>query len=108
MFTIDDVMYFINQFKKIHPSEIEDVFSNGYCYYFATILNERFYQGGTIMYIPIYNHFCYSIYGKLYDIKGEIKDPEMIKLAEPWDSYKKQDELEAKRIFRDCILKISS
>lgn len=107
MFLLEDVQHFIDEFKKSHKEEIEDLFSNGYCYYFAHILDERFYKGGTIMYIPVYNHFCYSIYGKLYDITGEITDQEKIDLAEPWDSYRRHEPLESQRIFRDCILKIT-
>lgn len=107
MFEQHDVENFINNFKSTYKEEIEDLFSNGYCYYFAKILDDRFYQGGSIMYIPIHNHFCYCIYGTLYDIKGAITDESIIKLAEPWDQYKKHDPLESKRIYRDCILKVS-
>ena len=101
------ILVFIENFKKSNKNAIEDLFMNGYCYYFAIILNERFSGSGTIMYIPIYNHFCYRIGGTLYDISGKIVDDEKINLAEPWNEYKNQDNLESYRIIRDCILKAS-
>ena len=105
MFELEDVEEFINEFKSSHKEEIEELFTTGYCYYFAVIMDARFFQGGFITYIPIYNHFCYSIYGKLFDIKGEITDKEMIKLAEPWEQYKLKDNKETNRLLRDCIIK---
>lgn len=100
------ILDFITKFKATHKEELEDVFSNGFCYYFAMILYFRFFKIGTIMYIPIYNHFCYKVRNNYYDINGLILDDEMIKLAEPWDTYKEADSLESFRIIRDCILKV--
>ena len=102
------ILDFINEFKSSHSKEIEDLFMNGYCYYFAIILKERFDSIGTIMYIPIYNHFCYMINKSLYDITGKITDEEKINLAEPWDKYKDNDYLESYRIIKDCIMKNSA
>lgn len=102
---MDSIVKFIEEFKRMHEKEIEDVFMNGYCYYFAIILDERYFHSGTIMYIPIYNHFCYKIYGDLYDITGLIKNEEYIKLATPWEDYQKKDYLETSRLYMDCILK---
>ena len=99
------ILDFINGFKKYHEKEITDLFSNGYCYYFAIILNERFNSVGTIMYAPVYNHFTYRMEGNLYDITGKVTDEELIKISEPWNTYKNQDNLESYRIIRDCILK---
>ena len=101
------ILTFIEDFKAMHKEEIEDLFLNGYCYYFAIILHERFGRG-LIMYIPIYNHFCYKIDENLYDISGKIKDEEKIKLAVYWERYKNEEYLDSERIIRDCICKIPS
>lgn len=100
------VLDYIDGFKKYHPDEIIDLFSNGYCYQFAIILHERFSRAGTIMYIPVYNHFCYKLFGRVYDITGEIVDEEKLKLMEAWNIYREKDDLEADRILKDCILKL--
>ena len=99
----NQVLDFINGFKEKHSQEIEDVFSNGYCYWFATILNLRFgILDSSIYYLPIKNHFITKIEDKFYDITGEI-----ILDEEPylWCVYKQFDYLEYERIKRDCILK---
>lgn len=98
----NQVLDFINSFKEKHPLEIEDVFSNGYCYWFAKILDERFMPKSQIYYLPIRNHFITKIEDKFYDITGEIIPDE-----EPyeWTTYKIFDCLEYERIRRDCILK---
>ena len=51
---MDKVISFINKFKFAYKGELEFVFTNGNCYYFAVILKERF--GGEIYYLPIDNH----------------------------------------------------
>ena len=101
----NEVLEFIENFKKSHPEEIIDLFTNGYCYYFAIILDERFFKHGIIMYIPVYNHFCYKICNKLYDINGEISDPDMIKEAISWKCYIRKEPAGSYRIIRDSILK---
>ena len=108
MFKINksEVEDFIEGFKKYHPGEITDLFLNGYCYWFSVILDNRFNHMGTIMYIPIYNHFCYKLFDKLYDITGIITDEEMISLATSWKIYKEKDDKEADRIIIDCIMKL--
>ena len=61
----EQVLKFINDFKKQYPKELEDVFSNGYCYWFAMILNSRFGVIDTeIYYLPIQNHFITKIQDK--------------------------------------------
>lgn len=96
----NNVLKFINGFKERHPLEIEDVFSNGYCYWFAEILHQRF--NGKIFYLPIQNHFIVKIKDKYFDITGEV-----IPQEEPynWEFYPSFDYLDYQRIVRDCILK---
>lgn len=94
------VLDFINGFKKQYPNEITDFFANGYCYWFAVILKERF--KGTIYYSPIENHFTCYINGYHYDITGIYKPERYIY---PWEEYKHIDRLEVLRITRDCINK---
>lgn len=96
---------YINNFKKKYPEVLEEVFSKGYCYAFASILHTTFPSNTIIMYIPIYNHFCVLYYGKLYDIKGVITDQSAISLAERWDVYKLKDNAEYERIVECCITK---
>jgi len=99
----NQVLDFINGFKEMHPLEIEDVFSNGYCYWFAMILNSRFsIMDSTIYYLPIKNHFIVKIEDKFYDITGEVIPDEKPYV---WCFYRLFDSIEYERIKRDCILK---
>lgn len=97
----NQIITFINDFKAMHPKEIEDVFLYGYCYYFAKILEHRF--NGEIYYLPIMNHFITKINGDFYDIKGLI----LYTSEEPylWENYDEVDVIEYNRIVRDCIRK---
>lgn len=101
-----EILEFIEEFKKSNKKETEDLFLNGNCYYFAIILQERFNYCGIIMYIPIYNHFCYKIFGNMYDITGKIEKEEYINLAEPWSLYKNKDIKEETSLIVDCIMKL--
>ena len=94
---------FIDDFKAMHPQEITDLFANGYCYWFAFILKERF--KGTIFYEPIVNHFYCQIDGNFYDINGRMYFAKNANHVYPWEEYKHIDYLETKRIIRDCINK---
>lgn len=93
---MDKVISFINKFKFAYKGELEFVFTSGNCYYFAVILKERF--GGEIYYLPIDNHFVCKIDKEYYDITGKAGFNEK---PYKWDNY--PDELEKKRIIRDCI-----
>ena len=93
---MDKVISFIDKFKFAYKGELEFVFTSGNCYYFAVILKERF--GGEIYYLPIDNHFVCKIDKEYYDITGKAGFNEK---PYKWDSY--PDELEKKRIIRDCI-----
>ena len=85
--------------KRFHAgSDIDEVFTCGCCYWFATILCMRF-QGGRLMYDQIENHFVAEIGGRLYDITGDVTDKYQV-IA--WDEL--DDELLRARIVRDCIM----
>lgn len=95
-----EILYFI---KKFQNEGTIKTFTEGCCFWFAKILNERFCFDSLeecIMYHPIDNHFATWIDGRLYDITGEIPlTPEW----QWWHEYMFEDELVTERIFRDCI-----
>ena len=88
-----EVVEFIQGF-----SDAKELFLCGYCYWFAVILANRFH--GEIWYMPIENHFICRIDGFYYDVTGRMR-PENIVYR--WSDY--PDELEKKRIIRDCVNK---
>lgn len=96
---MNKVKEFISDFKANHKDSLEDVFSYGYCYWFAFILESRF--EGKIYYNPVVNHFATRIRNHLYDITGEISRQGF----EDWEEFQKRDYLHTQRIIRDCILK---
>lgn len=94
------VLKFINDFKKQYPLELEDVFCNGYCYWFSDMLCNRF--NGEKYYLPIMNHFITRIGNDFYDIKGKVIPDEEVYM---WKTYNEVDFLEYQRILRDCVFK---
>ena len=103
-----DILKFIDDFKAMHREEIEDLFSNGYCYYFFIILMHRFNLNITnLYYVPVYNHFITRVGRFYYDIKGTVMSKDVLKLAIRWTQYKKEEPLDSARIIRDCIKKES-
>lgn len=95
------ILAFIDKFKEIYPAELEDLFGDGWCYYFAIMLRARF--GGRIYYLPKDNHFVCKIGELFYDINGVYMPDECF----PWDEYKYEDILHTRRIIRDCIMKLT-
>lgn len=90
----------VDQFiARFHESmDIDDVFTKGCCYWFAYILSQRF-PYAEIMYDQVANHFAVNINSHLYDITGCVDGQySMI----PWKDF--DDDLEEKRIIRDCIM----
>lgn len=77
-------------------------FTEGYCYWMAMILKERF--GGEIMYNAVDNHFGTMIAGKIWDITGEIDYGEWVE----WWLFQMNEPGQAKRITIDCIKKTSN
>ena len=97
-FQMNKVEKFIKKFKFIYSKELEYVFTRGNCYFFAVILREHF--GGEIYYLPIENHFVCCIGKNFYDITGKIK---LMEHPYKWTDYKDFDELDYKRVVRDCL-----
>lgn len=94
--TTDEILDFIDGF---HP--VKKFFLNGYCYWFAKILIERFHKG-MIYYLPIKNHFVVKISEQFFDANGIAEFDENPML---WSIYKSIEPVEAERIERDCIRK---
>ena len=92
------VLEFIKKFKFTSIKELEYVFTNGNCYYFAIILKERF--NGDIYYLPIENHFICKIDKDYYDITGIAK---MNEHPYKWSELENIDSSLYKRIVRDCV-----
>jgi hypothetical protein len=92
----------ITQFlKRFHTSRtVDEVFTQGCCYWFAQIMLARFQSKDPIlMYAPVDNHFGVKIDSKVWDITGDCTDKyEWIK----WSDF--DDDLERKRIVRDCVM----
>ncbi len=95
----EDIIQFIENFKKQRKEAIEYVFQNGNCYWFSVVLIALF--GGEAYYLPIKNHFITKIDGKYYDITGEITEFD----EEPmnWLHFCEADPKWADRIYRYCV-----
>lgn len=94
----NEVMKFIDRFTlRGKLSEAITSFTCGCCYWFAFIMCNRFSEA-IMMYDPVINHFVAQIDSRLYDISGEVT--QKYKVVR-WDTY--PDELENKRIIRDCV-----
>lgn len=103
---------FIAPFRK---PELIDIFTNGYCYYFAQILSTRFnsflWHPTDIYYNPIDCHFACLIGNKLWDINGAISD-DIIEYQTnkfghwyKWKYYIDWEPLDSKRVIENCIIK---
>lgn len=99
------IIDFIDDFKSMHKEEIEDLFSNGYCYWFSKILNLRF-DNSSIYYMPVYNHFVCKINNNYYDIKGKLEDQEKIDLLILWKDYIYEEPLDSSRVLTYCVYKL--
>lgn len=106
--TNEEVRNITNNFiSKFHFSDnINEVFTNGCCYWFARILCDwaKFYDKDIvncdIMYDPVSGHFGTRINYNIYDITGDVTDKYF---WITWMSVCKTDNLQAERIIRDCI-----
>lgn len=103
---------FIAPFRK---PELIDIFTNGYCYYFAQILSTRFnsflWHPTDIYYNPIDCHFACLIGNKLWDINGAISD-DIIEYQTnkfghwyKWKYYIDWEPLDSERVIENCIIK---
>ena len=86
--------------KRFHSAPtVDEVFTNGCCYWFAYILFRRFLRDGArIMYDEGSNHFGTMIGGRVYDVTGDVTDCYTWKA---WDAV--ADLALRKRVVRDCI-----
>lgn len=95
---MNDIQRFLNRFHT--SDDINTVFTNGCCYWFAVVLFGRFIRNGAeIMYDSVANHFGTKIDDRIYDITGDVTDKYSWK---PWADV--DDPLLRQRITRDCIL----
>lgn len=96
----DDILSFISKFKTSDKNGcIEEVFTSGYCYWFAYMLCGRF-RNAILMYDPVVNHFVVQLDNRLFDITGDVTGQyECV----PWSEY--DDELSRRRIEECCINK---
>ena len=95
----DIIIKFISKFKSYNPEAVEYIFTNGFCYYFSIILQERF--GGEILYDQIEGHFLLLYKDNLYDIKGNVTNLYNISKLINKDEWMRMDS-----IIRGVILKI--
>lgn len=93
----DKILAFIGKFQNEGTIK---TFTEGCCYYYAAILSLRF-DGATLMYNPVENHFATRINGALYDITGEIPYTDS---WVNWHTYPAEDWKDAERVVRDCII----
>ena len=91
---------FINGIRQKHPKEIEDTFMNGYCYWFARILAERF--KGEVWFNPLQVHFACNIGIYLYDVTGMIEDAYG---WVSWEQYQIEHHAESMQIIKKIIKK---
>jgi hypothetical protein len=98
LYKIEEILSFIEAFKEKYPQEIEDTFSNGFCYWFAKILELRF--GGTIYFNPDIIHFATLIDNHMFDITGlVIVDDNWFE----WHTYQLENDTDD--IYHSCIIK---
>lgn len=91
----DEVVEFI---ERRFPSA--ETWREGNCYYLALILSDRF-PDGEIVYDVIEGHFMFRRGGKYYDHSGVVF-PDGYIVA--WDKFDAYDDIQKKRIVRDCLL----
>lgn len=94
-----DVLDFIRNFSGARKT-----FTSGCCYWFAYILCTRFPEGETVLSV-VENHFLARISGRLYDVTGDVTAAYGKSLLVPWDRMPEYDELQYRRLLRDCVYK---
>ena len=70
--------------------EIVKCFTDGYCYWFAYILQTRF-PYGSIYYFPIYNHFVYKAFNRIFDITGDCTASYNTSQMVSWAEYQMKE-----------------
>ena len=97
---VREVEEFISYF-----SEAKESFLHGNCFWFSTILSQRFrpWYVCHIYYNQIDNHFATAIHGFLFDASGLLPDgwSDDTKWIR-WDKFEEAEPIETRRIYRDC------
>lgn len=99
-----EVIEFIDKIRAYDMHGVlENFFTSGYCYYFASILQERF--GGEIVYDPVIGHFYFLKDDIYYDYNGSYCGEFCL-----WTNsfMKKEEWMTSKTIVEGCILKTKS
>ena len=92
-------LYFINDFKKYEKEDVlNKTFTQGYCYYFALILKDRF--DGSIYFDSNVGHFITKIGRDYYDITGCVSEKYKGKVL-----YPKEEWMNMVSVVNGCILK---
>jgi len=103
-YTESEILNFIKRFQNEGTVK---TFTEGCCYWFAKILDERFNEFDyepQICYNPKENHFATLINFRLYDITGDLGEMKDLPDWKYWDKYQyKEDEKVVERLYRDCI-----
>lgn len=99
-----EVLSYIDGFRSFDKSgDIERLFTQGYCYQFARLLEDRF-EDACIQYEPTWGHFVTEIDGRLYDIRGDVT--ELYDDTKEW--YSEEYCFEFDSIVEGCMLKTTS
>lgn len=99
---MDEIEKFIYKFKKgFNQEEVENIFLNGNCYYFSSILNNMF--SGYIAYDVLDCHFIFkTLNGNSYDITGKIQKDKYKKVYSWFQLQQLEPDL-ATNIRENCI-----
>jgi hypothetical protein len=85
-----DIETFIRDFRNYGTGEeIIKCFTEGYCYWFAFILKNRFPEGE--IYYNTMNHFVFKYNNRLYDITGDCTNKWDNEYLYKWDEYQKME-----------------
>ena len=93
--TQSQIQTFLQRFHE-HGNEIDAVFTQGCCYWFAFILHNRFPKS-EILYDPVWNHYVCEIENHIYDITGDVTGRYKVIHLDEIDEY------EQKRLEKNCI-----
>lgn len=82
------------------PTDKDNNWLTGNCYYFALILKERFQ--GEIYYDVIKGHFITKIEDSFYDYTGVYSEEECSHFIK-WSEFESYDNKQLKRVINSCI-----
>lgn len=93
-----EILDFINSFNT--DKSVEILFTEKCCYWFAKILEDRFYRyHPDLYYDPHMCHFMVRIFDNYYDIKGAIPADEYAIL---WEEYCEEHPMDALLVIKNC------